>query len=47
MFDLESVVHIFTKNPDNVGMNTDERIYNIIMYLCNKNILEYVEMTGS
>ena len=44
IFDLESVIHIFTKNPVNVGMRTEVRIYNKTMYLHNKNILEYVEI---
>ena len=28
-------------------MHTEVRIYNIIMYLYNKNVLEYVEIVGS
>ena len=31
------------KNLSNVGSRTEERIYIIIMYLYNKNILEYAE----
>ena len=34
-------IHIFTKNLANVGMRMGEAFYNISMYLCNKNVLEY------
>ena len=43
----ESVIHIFTKNPLNVGKRSDVWIHNVTMYLYNKNTLEYVEIVGS
>ena len=43
----EIVIHIFMKNPVNVGMSSDVWIYNIAMYLYNKNTLENVEIVGS
>ena len=43
----EIVIHIFMKNPVNVGMSSDVWIYNIAMYLYKKNTLEYVEIVGS
>ena len=38
---------ILQKNPVNVGMRTEVRIYNIIMYLNDKIILEYFEIVGT
>ena len=35
------------KNPVNVGIYAEVEIYNIIMCLNNKNVLEYVEILRS
>ena len=45
IFDLENVIGISAINLVDVGMRTEEAFYNIFMYLYNKNILEYGQIT--
>ena len=42
--DLENVICIITKNLVNVAMRLDAWLYNIFMYLYNKNILKYAKI---
>ena len=45
--DLEKVIYVFAYRFANVGMKPEVPFYNIIMYLYNKNILEYPQIAQS
>ena len=38
-------IYIFAYNFADVGMKPEVRFYNILMYLYNKNTLEYAQIT--
>ena len=42
---MKNVISLFAKNLVNVAMRTAEAFYNIFMYLYNKNILKYGQIT--